>query len=113
MDLVLHRFRNPNTGWWGEYYVRDGQAVFVDDLSTTFHIVTYLKGNVSDMPRVIDTTLAVKDLDYPVGWLWKGQYWNHKQHGCSRSFTKAGWPHASAEQKQAMTAEMRRCFTGV
>jgi hypothetical protein len=107
MDLVLHRFRNPNTGWWGERYVRAGQTVFVDDLSTTFHIVTYLKGNVSDMPRVIGTTLAVKDLDYPVGWLWKGQYWNHNNMDVVALF-KAGWPHASAKQKQAMTAEIEK-----
>jgi hypothetical protein len=107
MDLVLHRFRNPNTGWWGERYVRDGQTVFVDDLSTTFHIVEYLEGNVPDMPRVIDTTLAVKDLDYPVGWLWKGRYWNHNNMDVAALF-KAGWPHASAEQKQVVTAEIEK-----
>jgi len=106
-DLVLHRFRNPATGCWGERYVRGGQTVFVDDLSTTFHVVMYLNGNVSDMSRVIDTTLAVKDLDYPVGWLWKGQYWNHNNMDVAAMF-KAGWPQASAEQKQAMTPEIEK-----
>ncbi|MGD0061639.1 MAG: hypothetical protein ABSD58_19705 [Verrucomicrobiia bacterium] len=104
---LLHRFRNPATGWWGEHYVRDGHVVFVDDLSTTFHIVTYLHGNVSDMPRVIDTTLAVKDLDYPVGWLFKGQYWNHNNMDVVALF-KAGWPHASPAQKQAMRTEIEK-----
>lgn len=109
-NLILHHFRNPQTGWWGERYVRDGQTVFVDDLSTTFHVVTYLHGNVPDLPRVIDTTLAVKDLDFPVGWLWKGQYWNHNNMDVVALF-KAGWPHASAAQKQAMTVEIEKMLT--
>jgi len=104
---LLYRLRNPATGWWGERYVRDGHIVFVDDLSTTFHIVTYLHGNVPDMPRVIDTSLAVKDLDFPVGWLFKGQYWNHNNMDVVAIF-KAGWPHASPTQKQAMTTEIEK-----
>ncbi len=105
--LVLHRFRNPETGWWGERYVRGGHVVFVDDLSATFHIVTILKGSVPDLPRVIDTTLAMKDLDYPVGWLWKGKYWNHNNMDVVALF-KAGWPHASPDQKKAMAAEIEK-----
>jgi len=104
---LLYRLRNPATGWWGERYVRDGHIVFVDDLSTTFHIVTYLHGNVPDMPRVVDTTLAVKDLDFPVGWLMKGQYWNHNNMDVVALF-KAGWPHASTTQKQAMRTEIEK-----
>jgi len=105
--LIFDQFRNPKTGWWGERYVRDGHVVFVDDLSTTFHIVTYFHGNVPDLPRIVDTTLAVKDLDYPVGWLWKGQYWNHNNMDVVALF-KAGWPQASAAQKQAMTVEIEK-----
>jgi len=104
---LLYRFRNPATGWWGERYVRDGHVVFVDDLSTTFHIVTYLHGKVPDMPRIIDTTLAVKDLDFPVGWLFNGQYWNHNNMDVVALF-QAGWPHASPAQKQAMTVEIEK-----
>lgn len=107
MHLVLGRFRNPKTGWWGERYVRDGRLVFVDDLSATFHIVTYLHGNVPDLSRVVDTTLAVKDLDYPVGWLWKSQYWNHNNMDVVALF-KAGWPYASAAQKKAMAVEIEK-----
>ena len=28
MDLILHRFRNPTTGYWGESYVRDGNVEY-------------------------------------------------------------------------------------
>jgi hypothetical protein len=67
MDLLLHRFRNPDTGWWGERYVRDGRVRFVDDLSMTFHTVSYLDGNVPDLPKIVDTALALKGVDTPAG----------------------------------------------
>jgi len=105
MRHLVYQFRNPETGWWGERYVRDGHVVFVDDLSTTFHVITFLHGNVPDLPRVVDTTLAVKDLDFPVGWLWKGSYWNHNNMDVVALF-KAGWPYASPSQKKAMTVEI-------
>ncbi|TSA18301.1 hypothetical protein D4R75_11400 [bacterium] len=106
-DLVLNRLRNPETGWWGERYIRDGRVQFVDDLSTTFHIVTYLHGEVSDLPRVITTALAVRNLNYPVGWLWKGQYWNHNNMDVGALF-KAGWSQASPEQRKAMATELEK-----
>jgi hypothetical protein len=106
-DLIFSRFRNPSTGWWGERYVRGGQTVFVDDLSTTFHVVSYLDGKVPDLPRVIDTTLAVRDLDYPVGWRFKGEYWNHNNMDVVALF-KAGWAQASADQRDAMAGEIAK-----
>lgn len=36
MDIILHRLRNPATGWWGERYVFNGRMEFVDYLSLTF-----------------------------------------------------------------------------
>ena len=106
-DLVFKHFRNPETGWWGESYVRDGHVQFVDDLSTTFHIVTYLKGDVPDLQRVVSTTLAVKDLNYPVGWLWNGEYWNHNNMDVVALF-KAGWQHADKNQKKAISTEIQK-----
>jgi hypothetical protein len=43
----LRQLRNPDTGWWGERYRREGRIDFVDDLSMTFHIVSYLKSPIS------------------------------------------------------------------
>lgn len=107
MDLLLHRFRNPETGWWGESYSRGGHVEFVDDLSITFHLVSYLEGRVPDMSKVIDTALAVKDMDYPVGWLWKGHYWNHNNMDVVTLF-QYGWASASAEQRKTMQAEIEK-----
>jgi len=105
VDLILHRFRNPETGWWGESYSRSGHVEFVDDLSITFHLVSYLEGRVPDMPKVIDTTLAVKDMDYPVGWLWKGNSWNHNNMDVVTLF-QYGWSSASDSQRKTMQAEI-------
>jgi hypothetical protein len=107
LDLILHRFRNPETGWWGESYSRGGHLEFVDDLSITFHLVSYLEGRVPDMPKVIDTALAVKDMDYPVGWLWKGHDWNHNNMDVVTLF-QYGWASASDQQRRNMQAEIEK-----
>jgi hypothetical protein len=107
MDLILHRFRNPATGWWGERYVIDGQPQFVDHISMTFHVVSYLQGNVPDMDKVVATTLAVKDLNMPVGWLYKGQYWNHINMDVVELF-KRGWSHTGAGQQKAVAGEIHK-----
>lgn len=107
LDLILHWFRNPETGWWGESYSRNGHIEFVDDLSITFHLVSYLEGRVPDMPKVINTALVVKDLDYPVGWLWKGHYWNHNNMDVVTLF-QYGWASASDKQRKTMQAEIEK-----
>ncbi len=107
IELVLHRFRNSQTGWWGESYVREDHTDYVDNISTTFHIVSYLKGNVPDMPKVIDTLLATKNMGYPSGWLLKGEYWNHNNMDVVTLF-KFGWPGASDAQKKAMSVEIEK-----
>jgi hypothetical protein len=106
-NLIFNQFRNHETGWWGERYIRDGKVQFVDDLSTTFHIVTYLEGKVPDLQRVVSTTLAVKDLNYPVGWLMKGEYWNHNNMDVVALF-KVGWNEADENQKKAISVEIQK-----
>ena len=106
-DLIFNKFRNKETGWWGESYIRDGKLLFVDDLSTTFHIVTFLNGKVPDLHRIVATTLDVKDLNYPVGWLMKGAYWNHNNMDVVALF-KAGWAEADAQQRKAITIEIQK-----
>ena len=110
LDRVLHRYRNPDTGYFGELYLRNGHEDFPDDLSMTFHVVSYLKGKVPDMPRVLDTTLAIKDFGYPAGWLWKGEFWNHNNMDVVALF-HLGWSEASPNQKKAMATEIDRMST--
>jgi hypothetical protein len=106
-DLILHKLRDPVTGYWGERYVTDGRTLFVPDLSTTFHIVSYLKGEVPDMDKVVETTLLLKDRDTPVGWLYNGQQYNHNAMDVVRIF-KWGWADASDDQKKQIAIEIQK-----
>jgi len=62
------------------------------------------------MPRVLDTTLAFKDFNYPAGWLWKGQFWNHNNMDEVALF-HYGWTQASSAKQKAMAAEIDRLLT--
>jgi hypothetical protein len=105
LDRVLHHYRNPDTGFFGERYLRQVHQDFPDDLSMTFHVISYLKGKVPDMPRVVDTTLAIKNFNYPAGWLWKGEFWNHNNMDVVTLF-HFGWTQATAAQQKSMAAEI-------
>jgi hypothetical protein len=110
LKYLLGPARNHQTGMWGERYRRDGHVDYVDDISTSFHIISYLEGKVPEMDRVVDTLLAVKDRDSPAGWLQFGQYWNHNNVDVVTVF-QYGWLTASPEQRKAMAAEIDRMLT--
>jgi hypothetical protein len=107
MDIILHRLRNPETGWWGERYVIDGHTEFVDYLSLTFHIVRYLDGKVPDLERMTETTLALKDLNEPSGWLSDGHFTDHNNMDVAVLFG-FGWSVASDSQRQAMAEQIQK-----
>jgi hypothetical protein len=107
MKLILGDFRNPASAWWGERYSRDGGLQFVDDISITFHVVRYLDGDVSDLGKVGETALALKDVEYHVGWIEDGHYTNHNNMDAVVLF-KYAWPFMKAEQKSALAAEIRK-----
>lgn len=77
MDLTLNVYRNAGTGWWGETYIHDGKRQYIDDLSMTFHIVHALDGEVPLKDRLATTLFAVKNVDYPVGWMEHGIQSDH------------------------------------
>ncbi len=107
MDLILNRLRNPRTGWWGETYVRNGGQAFVDDLSITFHVISYLHGEVPDLDRVAAHLLAVKDLDYPIGWLEEGRNSNHHNMDVI-VLLRYAWPNMSDVQRRGAALEIHR-----
>lgn len=107
MELILHQLRNPQTGWWGESYLRNGNVEFVDDLSITFHVISYLQGNVPNLSNVIDHLIAVKDLNYPIGWLEENQYSNHNNMDVVNLF-RLGWPYMNETQKKTATTEIHK-----
>jgi hypothetical protein len=62
MQIVRNRIRNPDTGWWGARYQHNGEIYFVDDLSITFHMLSYLAGNVPDLSKIVSTELTSRIL---------------------------------------------------
>jgi len=100
IEWIMNTARDPETGYWGERYVKNGQVTKTKDLSITFHIVSYLNGEVPDWPKVIDTTLAIKGAK--LGWLTS----NHDHVGAVELF-RLGWKHANAAQQQAMRTEIQ------
>jgi hypothetical protein len=105
LRLLKDKYRDPATGFWGERFRRNGEVKFQPDISTTFHIVSYLKGRVPDMPRVAETMLSLKNFSDPAGWLSYGHYWNHNNLDVVTVFQYA-WPEASPAQRQAMAVEI-------
>ncbi len=104
---LLKQLRNPATGWWGERYQREGRVDFVDDISMTFHIVNYLKGQVPDLDKVGSTLLELKDLEYPIGWLEDGNYLTHHNMDVVVLFQYA-WPHMREVQRRAASIEIEK-----
>lgn len=105
MDLILHQLRDPATGYWGERYSHDGQIKFLPNMSITFHVVSYLEGDVPDMDKIVATTLANQNRLFPEGNYYKGQLYDHIDMDVATLF-RYGWPHASDEQKKAMSDEL-------
>jgi len=51
LEQILPAFRNPQTGYWGELYRSAAGNRFVDDLSISYHVITYLDGDISDWQK--------------------------------------------------------------
>ena len=60
----------------------------------------YLQGYVPDWPKIIATTLAIKDRKYPLGWLEGSVYLNHNNMEVVQLF-HLGWSQALPDQREA------------
>ncbi len=109
LDWLLNTARNPETGYWGAWYriPNDTTIKKTGDLSITFHIVSYLHGNVPDWQKIIATTLAIKNKKYPLGWLEGSSYLNHNNMDVIQLFSM-GWSKASSDEQEAMRVEIRK-----
>jgi hypothetical protein len=107
MDLTLNVYRNQDTGWWGETYIRDGKREYVDDLSITFHIVQSLGDKVPLLDKLATTLFAVKGLDYPIGWTDHGVQSNHNNMDVI-VLMRASWSSMTDAQRELGANEIRR-----
>jgi hypothetical protein len=77
---ITDDWQDPETGFWGAWY-RDGNKNFrTSDLSITFHIVSYRKGNVDHKVEIGEHLLASKNEEYPYGWFKDGKMCNHNNY---------------------------------
>jgi hypothetical protein len=113
-DYLDNTWQNPDTGYWGAWYRQDEKIIKTDDLSITFHIVSYRQGRVSRWPQIIATTLAIRELEYPYGWLEDAEPTNHHNYDVVTLF-RYGWPHMSpalqAEVSGAISQMLSWCLT--
>jgi hypothetical protein len=92
-------WQDPESGYWGPWYLSEGRPYKTNDLSFTFHIVSYLRGQVDHWPEIIETTLAIKNEPYPFGWKHEGDLTNHNNYDAAKVF-RYGWLHMSSEQRR-------------
>jgi hypothetical protein len=97
--------QDPLTGFWGPWLnLRDGIYRLLD-LSMTYHIVAYRRGCVHNWPAIVDTLFEIKNLPYPYGWLWNGEFNDHNDYDIVR-LLKLAWPKIGEVQKQRARVEI-------
>jgi hypothetical protein len=108
IDYEDNHWQDPETGYFGTWYrTQDGRIKKPSDLSETFHLVSYRQGKVQRWPQIIKTTLAIKDAEYPYGWLEDGRMSNHHNYDAARLF-HLGWPHANPAEQAEIRAGIKR-----
>jgi hypothetical protein len=105
LNRFIDEWQDPKTGYWGAWYRIGDTVVGSTDLSITFHIISYRRGDVNYWPRIIVTTLAVRDQPYPYGWLHDGRYNNHNNYDVAK-ILRYGWPHMTEAQRSRARAEI-------
>lgn len=91
-------WQDPETGYWGPWYRIGGEVRKAADLSFTYHIIAYRRGDVARWDKVLATTLAIRDQEYPYGWRYGGKLNNHNAYDVVR-ILELGWPHMDEGQR--------------
>ena len=105
LDYLDSRWQDPQTGYWGAWFVTANGLHKTADLSVTFHIVSFRKGQIEHWSEIIATTFAIKDHEYPYGWLQAGKMSNHYNYDVVRLF-RLGWKHMSRAQRARASQEI-------
>ena len=101
----LDRWQDARTGYWGAFY-RVGDRIYRGrDLSMTYHVVSYRYGRVNHWPAIVDTTLAIKELEYPYGWMSQDAYNDHNNYDVAKIF-HYGWSHMNTTQRRRVSEDI-------
>jgi len=107
LEYLDDKWQDPKTGFWGTWYKTDAGIRKTADMSTTFHIVHYREGKVKRLPEMIRTVLAMKDLEWPYGWLQEGKMSDHHNYDVVTLF-HYGWKVMSPQQQAEAKVQIRR-----
>ncbi len=105
IQFIDERWQNPKTGYWGAWYQIGDELRKTDDLSMTFHIVSYRNGNVSNMGKIVNTTFDLRESPYPFGWQDRGTLNNHHNYDVA-TLLRFGWAHMTPQQQNRARAEI-------
>ena len=105
IQFMDERWQNPDTGYFGAWYEIDGSIIKTDDLSMTFHMVSYRNGKVNLLRKIVATTFDLRETRYPFGWHDRGVLNNHHNYDVTR-LLRYGWPSMTENQKARARAEI-------
>jgi hypothetical protein len=103
----IAKWQNPETGWWGAWYRENGKIIKTDDLSITFHLASYLNGEVPLKDKIARTLLERKPLPYPYGLMEYGKYTTHHNYDGVRLLRYA-WPELSPKEQKDAAEEIHK-----
>jgi hypothetical protein len=108
-ERFVRNWQDPETGFFGVIYIIDNQGneVRTTDLSLTFHMVRYAPHLVRWWQRLIDTLLAIKDQQYPEGWLENSKMSDHNNYDVVELFFRS-WPHMRPDQRRRASQEIAK-----
>lgn len=103
VDTALQNFvggwQNPETGCWGQWMIdREGKIWKMDDMAMTFHVVSDFHGSVNHLDKIAKRILELKDLDFPSGVKFDGEYSNHLNWDVVKIMRYA-WPQLDSATK--------------
>jgi len=103
--IVDDKWQNKETGYWGAWYEQNGKINKTDDLSITFHIVSYRNGKVQRLDKIARTTLNLRETRYPFGWHDRGTTNNHHSYDVAK-LLRFSWPYLNGYERTAVSAEI-------
>jgi len=96
---MLWNGKTPSAGTGVQWYLSEGRLYNAADLSFTFHIISYRRGEVDYWPEIVGTTFAIENDPYPFGWKHAGDFTNHNNYDVAK-IHRYGWPYMSTDQKR-------------
>lgn len=109
LEAVVRRFiadaQYSSTGFFGERYRQGDIEIETSDLSMTFHMARYLDGAIDHWPELIDHLVAIKQQQYPHGWLDADGMTSHNNYDVATLF-RLGWPKVKSRQQAMIATEL-------